>query len=38
VSKPRSGAIEVELANARICIQGAADPDSLRVLLESLLG
>jgi transposase len=37
-SKPRSGAIEVELANARICIQGAADPVSLRVVLESLLG
>jgi transposase len=37
-SKPRSGTIEVELANARICIQGAADPVSLRVVLESLLG
>ena len=38
VSKPRSGTIEVELANARICIQGAADSVSLRVVLESLLG
>ena len=37
-SKPRSGTVEVELANARICIQGAADPVSLRVVLESLLG
>lgn len=37
-SKPRSGTIEVELANARICIEGAADPVALRVVLESLLG
>jgi transposase len=33
-----SGAIQVELERARICIQGAADPTSLRVVLESLLG
>lgn len=33
-----SGTIQVELERARICIQGAADPASLRVVLESLLG
>jgi transposase len=37
-SRLASGAIQVELERARICIQGAADPTSLRVLLESLLG
>jgi transposase len=36
--KPMSGTIQVELENARICIHGAADPASLRVVLESLLG
>ena len=33
-----SGTIQVELERARICINGAADPASLRVVLECLLG
>jgi transposase len=33
-----SGTIQIEVERARICIQGAADPTSLRVVLESLLG
>ena len=33
-----SGTIQVELERARICINGAADPTSLRVVLECLLG
>jgi hypothetical protein len=36
--KPVSGTIQVELEKARICIHGAADAASLRVVLESLLG
>ena|SRR5688572_32613674 len=36
--KPVSGTIQVELERGRICINGAADPASLRVVLESLLG
>lgn len=38
VGKSAYGTIQIELERARICIQGAADPASLRVLLESLLG
>ena len=38
VGKAAYGTIQIELERARICIQGAADPASLRVLLESLLG
>ena len=37
-SRLAAGTIQVELERARICIQGAADPASLRVVLESLLG
>jgi transposase len=33
-----SGTIQVELERARICISGAADAASLRMVLESLLG
>jgi transposase len=36
--KSISGTIQVELEKGRICINGAADPASLRVVLESLLG
>lgn len=36
--KSASGTIQVELERARICIDGAADPASLRLVLECLLG
>lgn len=40
ISEPRgvAGAIHLELAKARVHIEGQADPDSLRVVLECLLG
>ncbi len=36
VSRAACGAICIEIANARIRIEGAADPDSIRAALESL--
>lgn len=33
-----SGVIQIESGKGRLCIQGAADPATLRVVLERLLG
>ena len=33
-AQPRDGVIRVELGRARIHIEGAVDPDSLRIVLE----
>ena len=36
--KPRLGMIQVESEKGRLCIQGAVDPVTLRLVLERLLG
>ncbi len=38
VQPARAGVIEIELAKGRLRIEGAADPEALRLVLESLLG
>jgi transposase len=35
---PSLGVIQIESGKGRLCIQGAADPATLRVVLERLLG
>lgn len=35
---PSLGVIQIESEKGRLCIQGAADPATLRVVLERLLG
>jgi transposase len=35
-SRPTSGAIHIELGNARVRIEGSVDPDCVRAALESL--
>jgi transposase len=35
---PSLGVIQIESEKARVCIQGAADPATLRMVLERLLG